>query len=214
MESMEPALPQLVAPPELAHETGPGGRPLRFFCPVPGCQRSFSAFWRWVFSFPEAIGGSLALPPSLPLPPPISSTPRFKKNEHPRLTARLPPLGPRARRRLARRLVARVIVAEGGRGAGRGSARARPKGAGEFPPSSGAAAAAARRATQGRKRRSLPRACAPSPFRRRSRRPNHYYRPFARPRPLGAASGRPAAATGGSLPRRAVRRARAIGRRD
>jgi hypothetical protein len=41
----------LVAPPaaEQALEAAagqPGGRPLRFFCPVPGCQRSFSAFWR------------------------------------------------------------------------------------------------------------------------------------------------------------------------
>ena len=31
--------------PDAAAE-GAGGRPLRFFCPVPGCQRSFSAFWR------------------------------------------------------------------------------------------------------------------------------------------------------------------------
>jgi hypothetical protein len=31
-----------------AQASDASGRPLRFFCPVPGCQRSFSAFWRCV----------------------------------------------------------------------------------------------------------------------------------------------------------------------
>lgn len=44
--AVAPAPPGLPLQAQTLQEAGQDGRPLRFFCPVPGCQRSFSAFWR------------------------------------------------------------------------------------------------------------------------------------------------------------------------
>jgi len=68
------------APPSLQAQVlqplGSEGQPLRFFCPVPGCQRSFSAFWRWVFCHKqvEKIKGP-PLPLSARPPPSLSPSP-------------------------------------------------------------------------------------------------------------------------------------------